>query len=70
MVWTAILVTLAVSVTVLAFRRCRQANKLIERILAEELGTPAGPRPAVPMVPSQEPARARLEMDLLGVDRF
>ena len=70
MVWTAILVTLAVTMTVVAFRRCRQANKLIERILVEELSTPA-PRPVVPMVPVQEKsAAARLEMDLLGVDRF
>jgi hypothetical protein len=66
MVWTAILVTLAVAMTVVAFRRCRQANKLIERILVEEL---SAPRPVVPMVPFQESAAARLEMDLLGVDR-
>jgi hypothetical protein len=72
MVWTAILVTLAVSVTVFALRRCRQANSLIERILVEELGapSPAAADRVVPMVPHQAPAGARLEMDqLLGVDR-
>jgi hypothetical protein len=70
MVWTAILVTLAVSVTVFAFRRCRQANKLIERILVEELGAPVAPKPVIPTVPYQVPAGARLELDrLLGVDR-
>jgi hypothetical protein len=74
MVWTAILVALAVSVTVFAYFRCRQANSLIERILVEELGAPnpqtVASQAITPRVPVQEPAHPRLAMDgLLGVDR-
>ena len=64
MMWTAILVALAVSVAVFAYSRCRRANQLIDRILTEELGalTPdPAPRPFVaqtlpPQVPLQKQA--------------
>jgi len=75
MVWTAILVALAVSVTVVAYFRCRQANNLIERILVEELGAPnpqsVATQAITPQVPIQESAHPGLAMNgLLGVDRI
>src|ERR1044072_3335456 len=74
MVWTAILVALAATVTVVAYFRCRKANDLIERILVEELGAsapqPGAPPAITPRVPVQEPTHPRLALDgLLGVDR-
>ena len=71
MMWTVILVAFAISATVFAYSRCRQANQLIERILTEELGAPTSEpalRPVLrpvashasrtfrPQVPLQRPA--------------
>ena len=67
MMWAVILVAFAVSATVFAHSRCRQANQLIERILIDELGAPT-PEPVLrpvashasrafrPHVPLQRPA--------------
>lgn len=62
MVWMAIL-TLAAVVTVYAVVRCRQANKLIQRIFVEELGAPpptAHTEPPPPHQPPREELRAEL----------
>jgi hypothetical protein len=53
MLWTAIIVASAVSLGVFAGLCCRRANKLIERILVDELGPERISRRDVPWQPDR-----------------
>ena len=67
MMWTATLITLVGVLAVFAGFRCRKANKLIARILVEEL-SPAPRTEWFTAMPPQ-PNRTRLATDqLLGAD--
>jgi hypothetical protein len=66
MVWTAVIVALAVSLVVFAAARCRRASKLVERILTEEIGPKRVVCRAEPVPRSRTPVASD---ELLGAEQ-